>query len=379
MKRMINIGIGIGLLWIVLSNCVDKFDAHLPARDMGLLIVEGNIISDSTVVFCLSRSFSLDMESFPQDYDHIDAEVNVVGSDGSCFTGTSLGKGKYQVVIGTLSKDVSYSSKIVYEGDTYTSEPQYPLETEDIESVTYEQPEEYGDIYIRLSTQSKDVAYYFWSYEEDWEVKTEFKVLFFYDPTTDEIIEYDTAPYEFGWCHYESSNIFVGTTESNLENRLKDKRLYSIDHTDNRVSRYYSTLVKQRKISVGEYEYYQNKVKFNEEMGGLFTPQPSELPTNIICSKPEKKVIGYVGVNMNVAEHRIFISNTDIQYTNPDDCELLSASFMREHSYFELYSMGYSIAYWDPKIGMYQWTARRCTDVRYLLGGTLIKPPFWPG
>lgn len=29
----------------------------------------------------------------------------------------------------------------MYEGDIYTSEPQYPLETETINDVTYEQPE----------------------------------------------------------------------------------------------------------------------------------------------------------------------------------------------------------------------------------------------
>lgn len=52
-----------------------------------------------------------------------------------------MGDGKYQVVIGSLNKDASYSLKIVYEGDIYTSEPQYPLETETINDVTYEQPE----------------------------------------------------------------------------------------------------------------------------------------------------------------------------------------------------------------------------------------------
>lgn len=44
-------------LWLFLSNCVDKFNAHLPESSIGLLIVEGSIISDSAVVFSLSRSF----------------------------------------------------------------------------------------------------------------------------------------------------------------------------------------------------------------------------------------------------------------------------------------------------------------------------------
>ena len=159
------------LLWLTIGSCVDKFNAHLPESSTRVLIVEGNIISDSTVVFSLSCSFPLNVEGIPQDYNKIDAEVSVVGSDGSCFNGTSLGDGKYQVVIGSLNKDASYSLKIVYEGDIYTSEPQYPLETETINDVTYEQPEKYGDISIRFSMRSEDGGCYFWSYEEDWEVR----------------------------------------------------------------------------------------------------------------------------------------------------------------------------------------------------------------
>lgn len=60
--------------------------------------------------------------------------------------------------------------------------------------------------------------------------------------------------------------------EINKDNRVKDKCLYSIEADDIRFSCYYSTIVKQRKISKGEYEYYQEKIKLNEEMGGLFVP-----------------------------------------------------------------------------------------------------------
>lgn len=62
-------------LWLFLSNCVDKFNAHLPESSTRVLIVEGNIISDSTVVFSLSCSFPLNVEGIPQDYNKIDAET----------------------------------------------------------------------------------------------------------------------------------------------------------------------------------------------------------------------------------------------------------------------------------------------------------------
>lgn len=51
MKKRTNIIILISLLGFTLSNCIDEFDAKIPDGGVGLLVVEGNIISDSTVVF----------------------------------------------------------------------------------------------------------------------------------------------------------------------------------------------------------------------------------------------------------------------------------------------------------------------------------------
>ena len=49
MKRRTNILVLASLLWITLSNCIDKFDAKLPDGSVGLLVVEGNIIRNSFV------------------------------------------------------------------------------------------------------------------------------------------------------------------------------------------------------------------------------------------------------------------------------------------------------------------------------------------
>ena len=115
----------------------------------------------------------------------------------------------------------------------------------------------------------------------------------------DRIIEYDNPPYAQGWVHRLSKDILINSTANFNDNHLKDKILYSIDNEDVRLSHLYSTFVVQRRISKGEYEYYQCKERFTNDMGGLFTPQPSEMPTNLTCSDKNKRVIGYVGVNQN--------------------------------------------------------------------------------
>lgn len=376
MKRRTNILVLTSLLWITFTNCIDKFDAKLPDGGIGLLVVEGNIISDSTVIFSLSRTFSLNEESIPGDYDQIVADVSVVGDDGSRIKGVSMGNGRYQLQIGPLNQQIRYGAEIVYEGDTYTSELQHPIETAAIESVTFNQPEDYGNIYIYLSTQAakgNEPAYYLWSYKEDWEVRTAFYVQWFYDPVTDDVTTYEKAPFARGWTHAESNKTLVGSTESNVTNLIKDKKIYFIASNNLRVSYYYSTLMKQRALSKGEFEYYENKAKLSEDMGGLFTPQPSELPTNITCSNPDKQAIGYVGVNMNVSEYRLYISNSEVQYDNTYDCNLLEDTEGKSNR--DLYMEGYRIAYLDM-LG-YKWAKKGCTDIRDL-GATLNKPSFWP-
>ena len=329
-------------------------------------------------MFSLSRTFSLNEDDLPSGYNKITADVSVVGEDGSRIAGTSIGDGRYQVRIGTLNKQVRYGLEIVYEGDTYNSELQYPIETAAIEEVTFEQPEDYGDIHIRLSTRNAGAtgpAYYIWTYEEDWEVRAAFYSKWIYDPVTDEVHIYETAPYAQGWIHAESTKTLVGSTESNAENLLKNKKMYSFASDNLRASYYYSTLMKQRALSKGEFEYYENKVKLSEEMGGLFTPQPSELPTNITCSNSDKQAIGYVGVNMNVSEYRLYISTNDIQYDNPYECSLLPDGETENKSNYDLYIAGYRIAF--SEMTGYQWAKKECTDVRSL-GATLNKPSFWP-
>lgn len=364
------------LLGLLLSNCIDSYEVHLDGAGEGYLVVEGNIISDSAVVFSLTRTFSLNEAALPEGYNRVKADVRVVGSDGTRWNGVELGDGEYQVEIGTLNKEVGYSLEIIYDGDTYISEPQTPLETSAIEEMTFSQPEEGGDIYINLSVNSKSTTgteFYWWTYEEDWELRSVYYCRYVYEIELDEVIVYDKPPYSQGWCHSKSNKILIGSTESNDNNLLKNKRIYAIASDDHRVSYYYSTLITQRNLSKGEYEYYQCRKKLSDEMGGLFTPQPSELPTNIVCGDPDKTVIGYIGCNMNVSRNRIYVSAKDIQYTYQADCREREVSNVYRNNYL----LGYQIFFYSAELAITKWANRECVDVR-VWGGTLNKPDFWP-
>ena len=141
------------------------------------VVVEGDIISDSTVVFQLSKTLPLDISGENEDlfdtFQNVDAEVCVKGSDGTLWQAQWWGRGKYRVEIGTLKPDVEYHLEIQYNGDTYQSEPQRPLKTRGIEKMAFRQPDLNGPVTISLDTEEGEAGgadYYLWFFEEDWEI-----------------------------------------------------------------------------------------------------------------------------------------------------------------------------------------------------------------
>ena len=73
----------------------------------------------------------------------------------------------------------------------------------------------------------------------------------------------------------------------------------------------------QRAISKAEYEYELARLQASSEMGGLFTPLPSALPSNIRCLTSHKSVVGFVGCTLNVAKYRFFLNSYDYSVYRP--------------------------------------------------------------
>lgn len=379
-KNKTIIGIWATLVITLVMGCVEKFEANFDEMITEGLVVEGNIISDSTVVFQLSRTLPLDITEDNADlfesYMNVDAELAVKGSDGTSWPGHWWGKGKYRVEIGTLRPDVEYHLEILYNGDTYQSEPQKPLETIGIEQLTFKQPNSDGPVSIQLDTERGNDAqskYFLWYFEEDWEVHARLVTFDLYEPWAGRIIHYDSPPVAQGWCYYATDQILLGTTESNVENRMVGKTIQTIQNTNDRLSVLYSIRLQQRTLTRQEYEYYQVRTKLNNEMGGLFTPQPSELPTNITCSNHSRRAIGYVGCNMGVTYRQLFISKDEVTYRDDASCDLGPRPGMKPE---EIYAEGYQVAeVFDRDIN---WAKIRCVDVRSMGADPEGRPSWWP-
>lgn len=372
------IGIVCACAMMMVMGCVEEFEAKIDDMPTEGLVVEGNIISDSTVVFQLSRTLPLnlteDNDDLLENYLDVDAELSVKGSDGTSWSGYWWGRGQYQVQIGTLKPDVEYHLEIKYKGDTYQSEPQKPLKNVGIERVGFSQPIQEGSVSILLDTkEDKETQYFLWYFEEDWEVRAEFPTTHLYEPGQNRIVEYSYPPVAQGWCYNGTDQFILGTTESNVQNKIVGKKIQTIPHTDRRLSVLYSIRIQQRNLSRQEYEYYQVRAKLSSEMGGLFTPQPSELPTNIVCSNPERKVIGYVGCNMEVAYHQLYISEEEVFYLNDTRCD---SGMEPAGSNLDKFLAGFQVC--DVVENKVEWARTKCVDVRNLLANPTGRPSWWP-
>lgn len=373
MKKFICL-LGIGLVLFV--GCIKEFNANLPYTDQDLLVVEGDIVANSDVVFILSKTFSLSEDKLPDGYNDIKATLYVAGSDGyRSESGVEVGKGRYKVAIGNLKENAEYWLVIEYGGETYQSVPESPLFTSPIDSISFSQVG-LGDIELRLTTHdmTSEKQYYIWTFEEDWEIEMPFYVTYFYNPESGKFYNLPDDPYFYCWQHEVSSSVLISSTEALVDNKIYNEKFHSVSPYSDKVQSLYCISVHQRSISRKAYLYYQNKKKYSEEMGGLFTPQPSDLPSNIVCvTNGVKKAIGYVGVSLNTAFYRKFISKHELSLPSISGCGV--PEFPGNMSDDAKYRQGYRPIYYDFIEGVI-WRSKECTDCR--TKGTKNKPDFWP-
>ena len=371
------------MLGVTLSGCIEEFEADIPEEDSNLLVVEGTICSGKMNTFILSRTQPVNSSYTPRMV--VGAKVSVRGSDGSEYRAEEAG-GYYACWIESLNPDAEYSLHIETDGEVYESEPQKPLRTENIAEVHGVQDTPDSDIDILITPdapfESGHANYYSWTYDETWEVQSDYTTSVFYDiELMDAVIKPNQFPWR-GWKDAASSAIMVGGSANYEGQHIRNLKLYDIGHhLDERMYHRYTSLVHQRAITKAEYEYELARRQAGLEMGGLFTPQPSALPTNIHCLTANRHVIGFVGCSMNTSEYRFFLDASDYAIRLPvhdDTREWLT----NPESWLcrQMVESGMLLCVWEISgtTGSLQtaWATEQQLDVRYK-GAYIEKPDFW--
>ena len=373
------------ILCITLSGCVEEYEADIPSDDSNLLVVEGTICSGKLNKFILSRTQALNGQA--ENVELVTgARVSVRGSDGSDYT-TQSANGYYACQTGALAPDVEYYLHIEDDGEVYESEPQKPLRTEKIAEVSGVQntPESSIDILITPADpfEPDKAVYYSWTYDETWEVHPDYTTSMYYDTQTLTRVYQGNLFPKCGWKDAQGTTIMVGASTSYEGQHIRNLKLYDIGRDNWRMFHRYSGLVHQRAISKAEYEYELARRQAGSEMGGLFTPQPSALPTNLHCLTSNKHVIGYVGCSLNTSEYRFFLKEHDYSiYQAPKKDTRIWLIDPTDTDCLKMVYQGYYLCEWaDPLVsadGLLHtaWATKEQLDVR-TKGAYIEEPDFW--
>ncbi|MDR1813858.1 MAG: DUF4249 domain-containing protein [Tannerella sp.] len=374
---------------LLLSSCISEYNAKLPASLTHLLVVQGNIIGDTVCIFNLTRTYPINNDE-EDDFDwNFAISMKIVDSNGgSSEPATALPDGTYAIQTGKLDPNLKYALQIEADGEIYRSEMLPPLDTPDIDSISFAQQEGTGDVSIRVSTHNKanSSGFYMWRYIEDWETRAYYNAPLTYDRDNHRVIEITLPnPRYYCWKNNKINAILIGSTNSYGGNEIVNEELYSYPVLNDRFSTLYSVIVYQMALSRSGYEYYLANRKYNQEMGGLFTPQPSEIQGNITCiSNPDKKMIGFVDVIQNVTHKRLYIYESQVVgYNNRSSlCKELTVADLYElfetRSYDDFYDFGFRpVSPGESANSVGTWTYEYCTDCT-MNGGSKTKPSFWP-
>ena len=367
-----------------LSSCIDEYEADISAEDSNLLVVEGTICSAELNKFYLSRTQDLKSSYGPRMVTG--ASVSVHGSDGSVFNAQATDD-YYSCFIDQLNPDVKYYLHIEADGEVYESEPQLPLRTEKIASVVGVQNSPNSNIDVLVNPDAPFEAgktnYYTWSYLETWEVHPDYTTSVYFDVETREKVDTMGLFPERGWKDAIGQKILVEASTHYDSQHIQGLKLYDIGNSDERMYYKYSGLVQQRAISKEEYEYELARRQASSEMGGLFTPLPSALPTNIHCLTSKKSVIGFIGCSMNLAKYRFFLYPKDFSVNRPNGID--RRIWIEDTSIEDCVRMAHQDLYlcvWDDSSMMgggplrTAWATKYQLDVR-VRGAYTEEPYFW--
>lgn len=403
----------ISLLMLVLaasvSSCIYDFNPDLSGED-GYLVIEGDIALGEVSSFRIHLSSRLDT----WQSERVDIHRFVVeASDGSIYEG--MGHSEYYSV-DMREADPSLQYRIVLNavlpsdygaGEVrprrYVSSWSSLVEPAAIDSLSYSINERGTEMAIRVSTHSPErLGFYRWTAEETWEYRSDCYAFYYFMPAgtryKDGVVSKDTvAAFENGeniyycWTSDSRSQLMTGSTEALTEDRLVNYQIYTLANTDWRVSYVYGVEVRQTRISEEAFRYWEALKRNTTDVGGLFSPEPSELRGNIVNESDEKEmVLGYVSVVKPVTR-RLFVDDRINRFYR-EKWEPLPEPFVPARGdWGKLYKQGFvPTTYHDPEafgsnipeviFGVndeYYWRPVRCVDCR-LKGGTKNKPEWWP-
>lgn len=379
-------GLMILLFQLLIIGCREPFSPDILPQDLQVLVVEGYLDTNGfPSVLKLSYTKSLESDegtglNFPG------AEVYLKSESGVEFPLSYLGNGEYEFTYDIPENDQYTLHILTNDEKSYSTEKLIPIITPEIEELGFEKDEEGVEIFI-MTKGGQAAEYFMWNYDETYSFRPKIPTFFKYDPASKDIVyleEFERTDI----CYRGGSNeeLISETSVKFQEGAVFRKTLKKILNGDERLGMRYSVLVTQRAISKEAADFWTILNKNSTELGSIFSPLPSQMPTNLKeDGNPNAPVIGFVSIGV-LRQRRLFISLREILPWHRDElpayylCEVENDTIPISE-YEEAFGSGEFVPATPiaipgiPYIVGYRGTERRCADCR--LRGTNVKPDYW--
>lgn len=375
------------LLLFAVVSCVYDFHPDWQGQ-AGFVAIEGDILVGDTSRF--EVRFSTDLEDEDNVGEPLTYTLRVEADDGTVYP-------LQDSIVDLTKAGLTQEYRLVVEVQspfrrTYASAWAPVQVSPQIDSLSYAINAERTALDINVSTHSDaPVGYYRWSASETWEYHSTYYAEYFFAPAgtvyRGRVIEQNSlVAYEEGdnvyycWDSGNRSDILLGSTVELTEDRLVDHCLYSFSNTDRKVSVVYFVELSQIRLTEEAYRFWETVRNNSTNVGGLFSPEPSELRGNIInVDDPDELVLGYVSVS-TCTRKKMFVNNYDTLFSKWKGLSYnLVEPFPDIPEQWRIYyGWQYRFGWIEEKEGDSNtvWAPIECIDCR-ASGGTKERPWWW--
>jgi hypothetical protein len=373
------------LLLALLAACIKPYDPPVPSSAAAKYVVAGRVTdAEGWQVVEVSLSSPIGDPSF---IAVTGCDVKIADDRGNIFNLEDNGNGQYRIWLGSeyLVPGTSYMVIVnTPEGDSIQSTYEKltlgpPLDSvyyilEDIPTSNPEVNLRGMQFYVDLRAEGYESRYFMWDVVETWEFHTPKAVEYYYDGSFHKVDPPDSSNM-ICWSSGLVKNIFTISTKSLSQNIFIKYPLHFVDGHTSRLGILYTILVTQLTLSEAAFNYWEQLRVLVNEQGGLYEKQPLPVIGNLSnITHPEKEVLGYFFA-ASASSIRLYYKEVEgLELDFFDYCgeEILGQGGWKKFHYYD-YPIYY---YYNPIVGLRLIDAE-CVDCR-LLGGTTIKPEFWP-
>jgi hypothetical protein len=373
---------------IAITGCKKPYNPTIIATNSNYLVVEGviNTGQDSTIIK-LSRTVNI-LDKITANPEP-GAQVTVESDHNNSYPLNEIAYGEYASPSLNLTASYKYRLHITTSvGKEYLSDFESVSTNPPIDSVGFTVQNNGIQLYVNTHNPANSTRYYRWEYAETWNFHAEYPSPLITDGVKLNLRTPDQQIYScFG--NNASDVILLGSSAKLSNDVIYQQPLTQVSSTSEKLEAKYSILVKQYALTSDAYNFWQNLKKNAEQLGTIFSPQPSEVPGNIHCvTTPSEPVIGFVSVT-NTQQKRIFISHSQLPQTwsatYPYQCELDTllihrGPFQNDVALFliPLGSTEFAISALSSPTGQligYLGAGSECADCT--IRGTNKQPAFW--